>query len=118
MPLPLPGSASCICMLLRPFVLRAQDGKPGQGLIDPTESNGSLQTRPSCLALGHPQPIGAEGRVLYTAAWDIPQVWNMFWESVQHFAGVFLAVHPHSTLQNVHICPSISSLRNFIRADR
>jgi hypothetical protein len=116
MPLPLPGSASCICMLLRPFVLRAQVEKPGQGLIDPTESNGSLQTR--ALLLDTHSQLEPRERVLYTAAWDIPQAWDTVWESVQHFAGVFLAVHPHSISQNVHVCPSLSSLRNFIRADR
>lgn len=105
-------------MLLRLFVLRAQDGKPGQGLIDPTESDGPLQNGPSCLAPGHPQPIGAEGtRAVHG--------------SLGHSTGMgyglgiraalcwcVLAVRPHSISQTVHICPSLSSLRNFIRADR
>lgn len=77
MPFPLPGSASCICTLLRPSVLRAQDAKTGTGPIDPNESTGpcKFDYRASLLETHSQLKLGE--RVHHTASWDIPQAWDM-----------------------------------------
>jgi hypothetical protein len=61
--MPLPTRVSQLHMHVAETFCPASPGwKTGTtGLIDPTETNGPLQIRLSCLALGHPQPIEAEG---------------------------------------------------------
>jgi len=114
MPLPLPGSASCICTLLRPFVLRAQVGKTGTGPIDPIESTDPCKIDSRALLLGTHDLSKSRERVHYTASWNIPQAWDLVWEPVQHSAGVFCAVHPHSNSQ--HSC--LSSVHTILQVDR
>jgi hypothetical protein len=119
MPLPLPGSASCICTLLRPFVLRAQDGKPGQqALLIPPRPTDPCKFDYRALLLDTHSLLKPRERVLSTAACDIPQAWDMIWEPVQHFTSVFLAVRPHSISQKcLHLSLSHLCATSFVPID-
>jgi hypothetical protein len=123
MTLPLPGSASCICTLLRPFDSASTGCKTGMGFKCLTECSGlcKVDYRASPLLLETHNPLTPGKGVHYTASWNIPQAWDIFCKFVQCPAVVLHCtptLHSGSTRGPILLACAIRFNRSMIDKDR